>query len=84
VDSKGLRSIRSTQKVLDHPPVLKPPHIASRAAEDLLLYISCMTHMVSTTFVVKQAEEGHAYRVQHPIYFINEFLVPSKMRYPQV
>jgi hypothetical protein len=29
-------------------------------AEDLLLYISCTTHVVS---VVERAEEGHAYPV---------------------
>jgi hypothetical protein len=40
--------------------------------------------VVSTVLVVKQVEEGHAYLVQHPIYFISEVLVPSKIRYPQV
>jgi hypothetical protein len=34
--------------------------------------------------VVEQAEEGHAYPVQHHIYFISEVLGPSKIRYPQV
>jgi hypothetical protein len=29
-------------------------------------------------------EEGHAYLVQHPVYFISEVLGPSKMKYPQV
>jgi hypothetical protein len=43
-----------------------------------------MTHAVSTTLVVERAEEGHAYPVQHPIYFISEVLGPSKIRYPQV
>jgi hypothetical protein len=52
--------------------------------EDLLLYISCTTHVVSTTLVVERAKEGHAYPVQHPVYFISEVLGPSKIRYPQV
>jgi hypothetical protein len=52
--------------------------------EDLLLYISCTTHVVSTALVVKWAEEGHAYPVQHPVYFISEVLGPSKKKYPQV
>jgi hypothetical protein len=34
--------------------------------------------------VVERAEEGHAYPVQHPIYFISEVLGPSKKKYPQV
>jgi hypothetical protein len=43
-----------------------------------------MTHVVSTTLVVERAEEGHAYPVQHPVYFISEVLGPSKKKYPQV
>jgi hypothetical protein len=34
--------------------------------------------------VVEWAEEGHAYPVQHPVYFISEVLGPSKIRYPKV
>jgi hypothetical protein len=34
--------------------------------------------------VVKQAEEGHTYTVQHHVYFISEVLRPSIIRYPQV
>jgi ribonuclease HI len=40
--------------------------------------------VVSTALVVERAEEGHAYPVQHPIYFISEVLGPSKIRDPQV
>jgi ribonuclease HI len=40
--------------------------------------------VVSTALVVKRAEEGHAYPIQHPIYFISEVLGPSKKKYPQV
>jgi hypothetical protein len=48
------------KKFLTTPPVLKPPRRATpiQPAEDLLLYISCMTHMVSTVLVVERAE-GH-------------------------
>jgi hypothetical protein len=53
-------------------------------AEDLLLYIYCTTHVVSTALVVERAEEGHAYPIQHPVYSISEVLRPSKIRYPQV
>jgi ribonuclease HI len=65
--------------------VLKPPRRATpiQPAEDLLLYISCTTHVVSTALVVERAE-GHAYPVQHLVYFISEVLGPSKKKYPQV
>jgi hypothetical protein len=56
----------------------------NQPAEDLLLYISCTTHEVSTALVVERVEEGHAYLVQHLVYFISEVLEPSKMKYPQV
>jgi hypothetical protein len=39
---------------------------------------------VSTALVVERVEEGHAYPVQHPVYFISEVLGPSKKKYPQV
>jgi hypothetical protein len=79
-------ALEALKKFLTTPLVLKPPcwAIASQSAEDLLLYISCTTHVVSTTLVVERAEEGCAYPVQHPIYFISEVLGPSKIRYPQV
>jgi hypothetical protein len=79
-------ALDALKKFLTTLPVLKPPHraTASRPAEDLLLYISCTTHVISTALVVERVEEGHAYLVQHPIYFISEVLGPSKIRYPQV
>jgi ribonuclease HI len=40
--------------------------------------------VVSTTLVVERAEEGHAYPVQHPVYFISKVLGPLKKKYPQV
>jgi hypothetical protein len=32
--------------------------------------------------VVERVEEGHAYPVQHLVYFISEVLGPSKKKYP--
>ena len=74
------------KKFLTTPPMLKTPRRATsdQPAEDLLLYIFCTTHVVSTTLVVERAKEVHAYPVQHPVYFISEVLGPSKIRYPQV
>jgi hypothetical protein len=45
--------------------------------------MSCTTHVVSIALVVERVEEGHAYPVQHHVYFISEVLGPSKIRYPQ-
>jgi hypothetical protein len=78
--------LEAIKKFLTTPPVLKPPRRATsgQPVEDLLLYISCTTHVVSTALVVERAEELHVYIVQHPVYFISEVLGPSKIRYPQV
>jgi hypothetical protein len=78
--SEAQEALDALKKFLTTPPVLKPPRRAMRdqPAEDLLLYISCMTHVVSTALVVEWAEEGHAYPVQHPIYFIVKFWDPLK------
>jgi hypothetical protein len=34
--------------------------------------------------VVERAEEGHALLIQRPVYFINEVLLETKVRYPQI
>ena len=52
--------------------------------EELLLYITATTHVVSTTIVVELPEEGHAYGVQRTVYFISEVLSESKVRYPSI
>ena len=50
--------------------------------EQLLLYIATTTQVVSAALVVKREEEGHAIKVQRPVYFISEVLSNSKTRYP--
>jgi len=40
--------------------------------------------VVSSALVVEREEEGHAFRVQRPVYFISEVLSNSKTRYPQI
>jgi hypothetical protein len=84
--SEAQEALDALKKFLTTPPVLKPPRRATstQPAEELLLYISCTTHVVSTALVVERAEEGHAYPVQHPVYFISDVLGPSKKKYPQV
>jgi hypothetical protein len=65
---------------LSKPPVLMTP----RKAEQLLLYLAATTHVVSTAVVVERHEDGHAYPVQRPVYFISEVLSQSKARYQPV
>ena len=40
--------------------------------------------MVSAALVVEWEEEGHALKVQRPVYFISKVLSDSKTRYPQI
>jgi hypothetical protein len=63
---------------LSKPPVLTVP----RKNEQLLLYLAATIHVVSTTIVVERQEDGHAYPVQRPVYFISEVLVGVLDRQP--
>jgi hypothetical protein len=65
--TEAQEDLEALKKFLTTPPVLKPPRRATsdQPNKDLLLYISCTTHVVRTVLVVEQAEEGHAYPVQH-------------------
>jgi hypothetical protein len=58
-------ALEALKKFLTTPPVLKLPRRATpnQPAEDLLLYISCTTHVVNTALVVERVEEGHTYPV---------------------
>jgi hypothetical protein len=47
--------------------------------EDLLLYIAAITHVVSSAIVVERSEEGHAFGVQRPMYFVSEILSESNV-----
>ena len=40
--------------------------------------------MVSAALVVEREEEGHALKVQRPVYFVSEVLSDSKTRYSQI
>ena len=65
---------------LESPPILTAP----TEGENLLLYITATTHVVSTAIVVERPQEGHAYPVQRPVYYINEVLSNSNVCYPTV
>jgi hypothetical protein len=60
--TEAQEALEALKMFLTTPPVLKPPRRATpgQPVEDLLLYISCRTHVVSTVLVVERAEEGHA------------------------
>ena len=68
------------KQFLTKPPVLVPPS----NGESLLLYIAATTQVASAALVVEREEEGHAFKVQRPIYFISEVLSDSKTRYSQI
>jgi hypothetical protein len=74
------RALQDLKHHLQSPPVLTAP----LQGEDLLLYIAATTHVVSSAIVVERCEEGHAFGVQRPVYFISEVLSKSKVRYPAV
>jgi hypothetical protein len=40
--------------------------------------------LVSTAIIVERQEGGHAYPVQHTVYFVSEVLSESKARYQLV
>jgi hypothetical protein len=61
---------------LSKPLVLTAP----RKGEKLLLYLAATTHVVSTAIIVERQEDGHAYPVQHPVYFVSEVVSESKAR----
>jgi hypothetical protein len=57
---------------------------APRKKEQLLLYLVATTHVVSSAIVVERQEDGYAYPVQRPVYFVSEVLSESKARYRPV
>jgi hypothetical protein len=65
--------------LLSSPPVL----VAPEPCEPLLLYLAATNHVVSTALVVETEEQGHALKVQRPVYFVSEVLTNTKSWYPQ-
>ena len=75
---KGNKAFAELKQFLTTPPVMTAP----QAGETLLIYIAAANRVISTAIVVEWEEVEHAYKVQHPIYFISEVLNESKARYP--
>jgi hypothetical protein len=74
------QALAQLKAFLSKTPILTAP----RKKEQLLLYLAATTHMVSTAIVVERQEDGHAYPVQRPVYFVSEVLSQSKARYQPV
>ena len=72
---EAVDALEDLKQHLQSPPILTAP----LKGEELFLYIAAITHVVSTAIVVERKEEGHAYSVQRPVYFISEVLSESKV-----
>jgi hypothetical protein len=78
-DDEAQKAFEALKESLTTPPIMTPPI----PKESLLLYISATTNVVSTVLVVEREEEGQAYPVQRPVYFVSEVLADTKTRYTQ-
>jgi hypothetical protein len=77
--TKGVdEAFQKLKEYLSTSPILSPP----KKQEPHLLYIAATTTVVNVAIVVEHVEEGNAYNVQLPIYYISEVLLDSKARYP--
>jgi hypothetical protein len=72
-------AFESLKVYLTSSPILTPP----KKNEDVMLYISATSTVVSAAIMVER-EEGHVYKVQRSVYYISEVLTNSKIRYPYV
>jgi hypothetical protein len=68
-------AFESLKVYLTSSPILTPP----KKHEDMMLYIATTSTVVSTAIVVEREEEGHAYKVQRPVYYVSEVLIDSKI-----
>ena len=73
--SEAQEALDMVKQLLTKAPILVPP----TEGEPLLLYIAATMQVVSAALVVEREEEGHALKVQHPVYFISEILSDSKI-----
>jgi hypothetical protein len=74
------QALAQLKDFLSKPPVLTAPC----KGKQLLLYFAATTHVVSIAIIVERQEDGHAYPVQRPVYFVSEVLSESKTRYQPV
>jgi hypothetical protein len=77
-DDEAQKAFEALKESLMMPPIMTP----LIPIETLLLYISATTNVVSTVLVAER-EEGQAYPVQRPVYYVSQVLVDTKTRYTQ-
>jgi hypothetical protein len=77
---KAKEAFESLKIYLTSSPILTPP----KKNEDMILYISTTSTVVSVAIVVEREEEGHVYKVQRLVYYISEVLIDLKIQYPHV
>jgi hypothetical protein len=78
-DNKAQKAFEALKESLMTPPIMTPAVLK----ETLLLYIFSTTNVVSTVLVAEREEEGQAYPVQQPVYYVSEVLADAKTRYAQ-
>jgi ribonuclease HI len=78
-DDEAQKAFEALKESLKTPQVMTPPI----PKETLLLYISATANVVSTVLVAEREEEGQAYAVQRPVYYVSKVLADAKSRYTQ-
>jgi hypothetical protein len=58
-----------------------PPTVSLEPHENLWLYISTRSNVVSTTLIIERGEPNSNCNIQYPVYFVKEMLTDSKTRY---
>jgi hypothetical protein len=77
-DNEAQKSFEALKESLMTPPIMTPP-----VPGKTLLYIPATTNVVNTVLVAKREEEGQAYPIQRPVYYVSDVLADAKTRYSQ-
>jgi hypothetical protein len=78
-DDEAQNAFEALMESLITPPIMT----LLVPGETLLLYISATTNVVSTVLLIEREEEGKAYPVQQPMYYVSEILADAKTCYSQ-
>jgi phage tail sheath protein FI len=76
-DDEAQKAFEALKESLMTLRIMTPPV----PKETLILYISATTNVVSIVLVAEREEEGQAYPVQRPVYYVSEVLADAKTRY---